>query len=160
MLNYMTKNKEWCNIPDNVVDGFKEARAKTQNFASQACAVAAKVKQQRDQAAAGGGGWARRRNCRPDRCEPRTERRQDNGRTRPARRGRRPSALAQRAAGASALSSSSRGSTAPIGWWLLLLPCWQSSALASASLRDGPNLVASDAVLHRRRRHARRRLDL
>lgn len=56
MLNYMTKNKEWCNIPDNVVDGFKEARAKTQNFASQACSVAAKVKQQRDQAAAGGGG--------------------------------------------------------------------------------------------------------
>ncbi len=28
----------------------------------------------------------------------------------------------------------------PIGWWLLLLPCWQSSALASASLREGPNL--------------------
>lgn len=28
----------------------------------------------------------------------------------------------------------------PIGWWLLLLPCWQSSALASASLREAPNL--------------------
>ncbi|TLG78946.1 hypothetical protein [Methylocystis sp. B8] len=56
MLNYLTKNKEWCNIPDNAVDSFKEARAKTQNFASQACSVAAKVKQQREQAAAGGGG--------------------------------------------------------------------------------------------------------
>lgn len=27
----------------------------------------------------------------------------------------------------------------PIGWWLLLLPCWESSALASASLREAPN---------------------
>jgi len=55
MMNYMAKNKDWCNIPDNVVDGFKEARAKTQNFASQACSAAAKMKQMRDQAAAGGG---------------------------------------------------------------------------------------------------------
>lgn len=56
MMNYMTKNKEWCNIPDNIVDNFKEARGKTQNFASQACAVAAKAKKmQEDQAAAGGG---------------------------------------------------------------------------------------------------------
>ena len=56
MMNYLAKNKEWCNIPDNVVDGFKEARGKTQGFASQACDAAAKVKQMRDQAAAGGGG--------------------------------------------------------------------------------------------------------
>ncbi|WP_457796039.1 4-hydroxybenzoate octaprenyltransferase [Methylocystis sp. S23] len=26
----------------------------------------------------------------------------------------------------------------PIGWWLLLLPCWESSALASAALHQGP----------------------
>jgi hypothetical protein len=59
MLSYMEKNKEWCAIPDQVLGNFKEARAKTLNFASQACAVAAKVKkmqeQQREQAAAGGG---------------------------------------------------------------------------------------------------------
>jgi hypothetical protein len=57
MLNYMTKNKDWCSIPDNVIDGFKAARAKSQGFAGQACSVAAKVKQmqaqQRSQAAAG-----------------------------------------------------------------------------------------------------------
>ncbi|HEY8071523.1 MAG TPA: hypothetical protein VIE47_06110 [Methylocystis sp.] len=57
MLNYMTKNKDWCTIPDNVIDGFKAARAKSQGFAGQACSVAAKVKQmqaqQRSQAAAG-----------------------------------------------------------------------------------------------------------
>jgi 4-hydroxybenzoate polyprenyltransferase len=28
----------------------------------------------------------------------------------------------------------------PIGWWLLLLPCWWSSLLASNSLNLGPNL--------------------
>ncbi len=57
MLNYMTKNKDWCTIPDNVIEGFKAARAKSQGFAGQACSVAAKVKQmqtqQRSQAAAG-----------------------------------------------------------------------------------------------------------
>lgn len=58
MMNYMEKNKDWCAIPDNVVDGFKQARAKTQSFAAQACSFAAKVKkmqeQQREQAAGGG----------------------------------------------------------------------------------------------------------
>jgi len=29
----------------------------------------------------------------------------------------------------------------PIGWWLLLLPCWESSALAAAVERRGPYLV-------------------
>ncbi len=28
----------------------------------------------------------------------------------------------------------------PIGWWLLLLPCWESNALASAALHEPPNL--------------------
>jgi 4-hydroxybenzoate polyprenyltransferase len=28
----------------------------------------------------------------------------------------------------------------PIGWWLLLLPCWEASAMASAALHRGPNL--------------------
>lgn len=49
MLNYMVKNKEWCSIPDSVVEQFKTARAKSQTFASQACTVAAKVKQMQAQ---------------------------------------------------------------------------------------------------------------
>ncbi len=28
----------------------------------------------------------------------------------------------------------------PVGWWLLLLPCWASNALASASLHEPPDL--------------------
>ncbi|MGJ0506674.1 MAG: hypothetical protein ACR652_05955 [Methylocystis sp.] len=60
MAAYMTKNKEWCNIPDQVLDGFKQAGAKTKGFANQACTAAAKMKQmmeqQREQAASGGMG--------------------------------------------------------------------------------------------------------
>ncbi len=58
MLAYMEKNKEWCAIPEQMVETFKQARAKTAGFASQACAVAAKVKkmqEQGEQAASGGG---------------------------------------------------------------------------------------------------------
>lgn len=55
MTAYMEKNKDWCNIPDNIVDSFKQNRAKTQGFASQACAVAAKVKKMQEEQAAGGG---------------------------------------------------------------------------------------------------------
>ncbi len=43
MLAYMSKNKDWCAIPDAVLDNFKQASAKTKNFAAQACAVAAKI---------------------------------------------------------------------------------------------------------------------
>jgi 4-hydroxybenzoate polyprenyltransferase len=28
----------------------------------------------------------------------------------------------------------------PVGWWLLLLPCWQGSALAAAALKQAPNV--------------------
>jgi hypothetical protein len=59
MAGYMTKNKEWCNIPDQVLEGFKTAAAKTKGFSAQACTAAAKMKQmmdqQREQAASGGG---------------------------------------------------------------------------------------------------------
>ena len=49
----------------------------------------------------------------------------------------------------------------PIGSWLLLLPCWWSAALAAvAAHARAPNIPASRSVLHRRLRHARRRLHL
>jgi hypothetical protein len=60
MAAYMTKNKEWSNIPDQVIDNFKQAASKTKGFSSQACTAAAKMKQmmeqQREQAANGGMG--------------------------------------------------------------------------------------------------------
>ena len=49
----------------------------------------------------------------------------------------------------------------PIGWWLLLLPCWWSSALAAvAERRLGAQSLAHRAAADRRHRDARRRLHL
>ena len=56
---YEAKNKEWCNIPDEVLKNFQAAASKTKGFSGQACTAAAKMKQmmeqQREQAANGGG---------------------------------------------------------------------------------------------------------
>jgi len=49
LLAYMTKNKEWCSIPDQVIAQFQQARGRDQNFASQACAAAAKFKEMQAQ---------------------------------------------------------------------------------------------------------------
>ncbi|MBY6243331.1 hypothetical protein [Methylosinus sp. Sm6] len=53
MFAYLQKNKEWCNIPDPMVDNFKQQRAKTQTFATQACSFAAKAKKMQEEQAAG-----------------------------------------------------------------------------------------------------------
>jgi hypothetical protein len=61
MFNYMEKNKDWCAIPAQMIESFKQARAKTAGFASQACAFAAKVKKmQSEQEASGGLGQAQK----------------------------------------------------------------------------------------------------
>lgn len=60
MAAYIEKNKDWCNIPEAMVDGFKQARGKTQTFAAQACAVAAKAKKMQEEAAAGIGPQAQK----------------------------------------------------------------------------------------------------
>ena len=48
----------------------------------------------------------------------------------------------------------------PIGSWLLLIPCWWSLGLAGDPCRTAGQHLARRAVLHRRLRHARRRLHL
>jgi hypothetical protein len=45
MAAYLTKNKEWCNIPDQFIDNFKSSSERTGKLADQACALAAKAKQ-------------------------------------------------------------------------------------------------------------------
>jgi succinate dehydrogenase/fumarate reductase-like Fe-S protein len=55
MFAYLQKNKEWCNIPDPMVENFHQQRAKTQTFAAQACAFAAKAKKMQEEQAAGMG---------------------------------------------------------------------------------------------------------
>ncbi|MBI1866845.1 MAG: hypothetical protein HYS06_00860 [Methylocystis sp.] len=53
MLSYMEKNKDWCAIPDATVDGFKEARAKTEGFAAKACAAVAQAKKMQEESQRG-----------------------------------------------------------------------------------------------------------
>ena len=54
MLAYMVKNKDWCQIPDSVVEQLKAAHTKSQSFSAKACNVAAQMKKMKEQAAQGG----------------------------------------------------------------------------------------------------------
>ena len=53
MLAYMAKNKDWCQIPDEVVNQLKEAHAKTVSFSGRACKAAADLKKAKEQGAQG-----------------------------------------------------------------------------------------------------------
>jgi hypothetical protein len=53
MLAYMVKNKDWCQVPDAVIEQLKAAHAKSVSFASKACTVAAQMKKMKEQAAQG-----------------------------------------------------------------------------------------------------------
>ena len=61
-LKWMTENKEWCQVPDQVVENFSTEHKRIQTIKGQACGAAAKMaemekraKQQAQQGAAGGG---------------------------------------------------------------------------------------------------------
>ncbi len=54
LIAYMEKNKDWCSIPDQVVQSLKESHAKTLDFGGKACVAAAKFKKMQEQQAAGG----------------------------------------------------------------------------------------------------------
>jgi hypothetical protein len=56
LLKYLEANKNWCNVPDDAVTNLKNASAKSQGFATQACNIAAQAKKMQQQQAAGGGG--------------------------------------------------------------------------------------------------------
>jgi hypothetical protein len=55
MIAYMEKNKDWCGIPDEVVDNLKANHAKSTAFAAKACKVAGELKKMKEQQADGGG---------------------------------------------------------------------------------------------------------
>ncbi len=50
-IAYFEKNKEWCQIPDQFVDGAKQQRAQFSKTAGQACGIAAKIEKMKKQAA-------------------------------------------------------------------------------------------------------------
>ena len=51
LLAWVNKNKEWCSIPDQVVDNMKQGFARTPVVANQACNAAAMVAKMKSQAA-------------------------------------------------------------------------------------------------------------
>lgn len=55
MRAWAVKNKEWCGIPDQIIDQMKEGFAKTPVYAQRACAAAAQMKRNSEMQAQGGG---------------------------------------------------------------------------------------------------------
>ena len=55
LANYLVKNKDWCEIPDNAIEAISTARGKTLKVAGQACGLAAQAKKMQQQQAAQGG---------------------------------------------------------------------------------------------------------
>ena len=53
MRAWMIKQKSWCNIPDEVIEGMKAGTAKTAEIAERACEAAAQMKRQQQQPAMG-----------------------------------------------------------------------------------------------------------
>jgi hypothetical protein len=54
ILEYMTKNQKWCDIPDDVLENVKGGRDKTASFAGQACKIAAMARKAQQGGMAGG----------------------------------------------------------------------------------------------------------
>ena len=53
MLAYLQKNKDWCQIPDEVIKQLSDAHAKTVSFSGRACKAAAEMKKAQAQGGAG-----------------------------------------------------------------------------------------------------------
>jgi hypothetical protein len=45
VVSYMIKNKDWCNLPDDVVGKMTATHAKTESYAAKACGLVVKMKQ-------------------------------------------------------------------------------------------------------------------
>ena len=52
VASYMTKNKDWCSLPDELVTKTGESQAQIAGFAVKACGMVAKIKQMQAQQAA------------------------------------------------------------------------------------------------------------
>lgn len=53
LVAYLTKNKEWCAIPDQALENITTNTAKSGGVANQACAAAAQMKKAQEQQATG-----------------------------------------------------------------------------------------------------------
>ena len=55
LLGYLTKNKEWCSVPDEAINNITTSLGKSTAIATQACNVAVQMRKAQQQAANGGG---------------------------------------------------------------------------------------------------------
>jgi len=55
LVAYLTKNKEWCTIPDDAIANITASADKSGAVAGQACKIAAQMKKAQEQQATGGG---------------------------------------------------------------------------------------------------------
>ncbi len=53
LLAYLTKNKEWCAVPDEAFQNISASAGKSSKVADQACKVAAQMKKAQEQQASG-----------------------------------------------------------------------------------------------------------
>ncbi len=53
LLGYLTKNKDWCNVPDDALQNIGASSQKSGAVAAQACKIAAQVKKAQEQQATG-----------------------------------------------------------------------------------------------------------
>jgi hypothetical protein len=53
LLAYLTKNKDWCAVPDEAFQNITASTGKSGKVANQACTVAAKMKKAQEQQASG-----------------------------------------------------------------------------------------------------------
>ena len=51
LLASMTKNKDWCQIPDDAINQLKASHAQSLSFGAKACTVAAQIAKMKKQAA-------------------------------------------------------------------------------------------------------------
>jgi len=56
LVAYLTKNKDWCTVPDEAVQNLSASSGKTSQVANQACKVAEQIKKAQEQQATGGAG--------------------------------------------------------------------------------------------------------
>src|ERR1700737_5256777 len=53
LLAYLTKNKDWCAVPDEAFQNISASTGKSGKVANQACTIAAKMKKAQEQQASG-----------------------------------------------------------------------------------------------------------
>ncbi len=128
LLDYLSKNKDWCTVPDEAIMTLGKSYSHSKEIAGKACGLRRPGKEKP--------GIGRRLAAR----RPETTRRTSMNSS--------PGASLPDAAGLSLLRYAPPSwqpyiqlarLDRPIGWWLLLLPCWWASLLASNVKHAPPN---------------------